>query len=72
MPVRRRPGEIRDAIRSYLAGRGSEATVAEIYAALEEHFGEPVPSSSVRSSLNFGVGDLYERTGRGTYRIKHG
>lgn len=70
MPSKRRPGEIRDAIINYLGSRDGDATVNEIYAALEERFGEPVAPSSVRSSLNFGVGDLYERTGRGRYRIK--
>jgi hypothetical protein len=68
--TRRRPGEIRDAIRAFLESQRSDASVSEIYTALEQQFGEPVAPSSVRSALNFGVDDLYERTARGRYRVK--
>lgn len=67
---KRRPGEIRDAIVEYLRQRGEAVPVNDIYAALETKFGEPVARSSVRSALNFGVDDLYERVGRGTYRLR--
>lgn len=70
MRTKRRPGEIRDAICAFLAQRPGDASVTEIYAALEKHFGEPVAHSSVRSALNFGVDDLYVRTGRGRYRLR--
>ncbi|MBA3585251.1 MAG: hypothetical protein H0W36_12125 [Gemmatimonadetes bacterium] len=66
----RRPGEIRDALVAYLGSVDGDASVREIYAALEARFGEPVKPSSVRSALNFGVGDLYARTGRGRYRLR--
>ncbi len=66
----RRPGEIRDAIVKYLSGCKEPAKVSDIHAALEKQFGVPVARSSVRSSLNFGVDDLYERVGRGQYRLR--
>lgn len=70
MAAKRRPGEVRDAIRDFLAARKDGASIGEIHAALEERFGEKVAASSVRSSLNLGVGDLYERVARGQYRLR--
>jgi site-specific DNA-methyltransferase (adenine-specific) len=71
MTIRYRPGEIRDAILAFLRSKpGGDASIAEIYAGVEDHFGHSVPRSSVRSSLNFGTGNLYERTARGRYRLK--
>lgn len=69
MAKQRRPGEIRDAIREFLATR-EDASIREIEAAVEERFGEEVASSSIRSSLNLGVGDLYDRVSRGRYRLR--
>jgi hypothetical protein len=70
MAARRRPGEIRDAIRAFLATTEDGASIGEIQAAVEEHFAEEVAPSSVRSALNLGVGDLYERLGRGRYCLR--
>ncbi len=66
MPDRRRPGEVRDAIRDYLRSVKREATVAEIQTAVAERLGD-VPASSVRSSLR--LSDLFSQTARGRYRL---
>jgi Arc/MetJ-type ribon-helix-helix transcriptional regulator len=66
MPDRRRPGEVRDAIRDYLRRVKREASVGEIQAAVTERLGD-VPASSVRSSLR--LSDLFSRTARGRYRL---
>jgi site-specific DNA-methyltransferase (adenine-specific) len=65
----RAPGTIRDAIVAYLAEHESGATISQIRAALAERLGK-VPASSVRSYLNLNVPDRFERTARGTYRLK--
>jgi hypothetical protein len=66
MPDRRRPGEVRDAIRDYLRTVKREASVGEIQAAVTERLGN-VPASSVRSSLR--LSDLFSQTARGRYRL---
>lgn len=66
MPDRRRPGEVRDAIRDYLRTVRREATVGEIQTAVNERLGN-VPPSSVRSSLR--LSDLFSQTTRGRYRL---
>jgi hypothetical protein len=66
MPDRRRPGEVRDAIRDYLRTVKREATVGEIQTAVTERLGN-VPASSVRSSLR--LSDLFSQTARGRYRL---
>ena len=66
MPSRRRPGEVRDAIRNYLRKIKREAKVAEIHEAVVATIGE-VPKSSVRSSLR--LSELFEQTSRGRYRL---
>lgn len=63
------PGVIRDVVRSYLAALGGEATVAEIHAAVEGRLGA-VPASSVRSYLNLNTPEVFERVGRGRYRLR--
>ncbi|PKQ03385.1 MAG: DNA methylase [Alphaproteobacteria bacterium HGW-Alphaproteobacteria-12] len=63
------PGNVRDAIVGYLAARGSEATTKEIHDALVRNLGA-VASSSVRSYLNLNTPEIFERTGRGRYRLK--
>lgn len=68
MPTPRRPGEVRDAVVSYLREVGRDASIAEVQAAVEEDLGGSVPSSSVRSYLRLALGDLIERPGRGRYR----
>jgi hypothetical protein len=64
------PGEVRDTILAFLQGKRGDSSVAEIRAAVDARFGEPISASSVRSALNLGVGSRYERTGRGRYRLK--
>ena len=66
MPDRRRPGEVRDAIRDYLRTVKREASVDEIQTAVTERLGN-VPASSVRSSLR--LSDLFSQTARGRYRL---
>ncbi len=68
MTIRRRPGEIRDAIGDYLESHG-ESTTKEITDALRERFGFVHPSS-VRSSLNHLREDRFERVSRGRYRLR--
>jgi site-specific DNA-methyltransferase (adenine-specific) len=68
MVVRRRPGQVRDAIVAYLAHM-QDASVAEIQEAVNTALGGAVPASSVRSYLRSNVGDLFERTARGRYRL---
>lgn len=66
----RAPGTIRDAILAFLSeAAGQEGSVKEIKAAIQERLGS-VPASSIRSYLNLNVPDLFERTGRGRYRLK--
>jgi hypothetical protein len=64
----RPPGTVRDAIVSYLAAR-DVASVGEIIGAVTEQIGA-VSASSVRSYLNLNVPEIFERTGRGRYRLK--
>jgi hypothetical protein len=68
MAARRRPGQVRDAIVAYLA-EAQEATVAEIQIAVNTRLGGAVPASSVRSYLRLNVGEMFERTARGRYRL---
>jgi DNA modification methylase len=65
----RAPGVIRDAIKSYLSGVESDASVFEIREAIERELGS-VPASSVRSYLNLNVPEIFERVGRGRYKLK--
>ncbi len=62
-------GEIRDTILDYLSTLGTDATVSDINAFVRQRLGD-VPSSSVRSYLNLNAPDLFERTGRGRYRLR--
>ncbi len=66
-----RPGEIRDAIVGFLAERGTEASVAEIRAAVAARINTLAPSS-VRSYLRLNTGVLFERTGHGSYLLTNG
>lgn len=67
--MRHAPGTVRDSIISYLSAIRREATVAEILSAVTNHIGS-VASSSVRSCLNLHTRDLFERTGKGRYRLR--
>lgn len=66
---RRRPGQVRDAIVSFLRSHG-EASVSEIRTAVSAELGGEVPASSVRSYLNLNTPATFERTGRGRYRLR--
>ena len=48
---------------------GGDASLGEISAAVAARVGE-IPPSSVRSYLNLNVPNVFERTGRGRYRLK--
>ena len=65
----RAPGSIRDAIVEHLSQVGDDASLQEIRKAVVDRLGE-VSSSSVRSYLNLNVPQVFERTGRGRYRLK--
>lgn len=65
---RRPPGQVRDAILSFLTALRGEATVDEIHAAVNATLGEEVPRSSVRSYLNINTPGRFVRTRRGRYR----
>lgn len=67
--IRRQPGEVRDAIVSYLGTRAEGAAVSEIYEAVAEELGVEVPASSVRSYLRIREGSLFQRLERGHYRV---
>jgi hypothetical protein len=64
---RGKPGEVRDAILAFLQARkGQDATVPEVYAAVDKACGREVPRSSIRSYLQYGQG--IDRSKRGVYR----
>jgi hypothetical protein len=65
----RAPGSVRDAIIRYLTAANREASLAEIREGVSKELGSVSPSS-VRSYLNLNVPELFERTGRGEYRLK--
>jgi len=66
----RAPGTIRDAILRYLSEvPGHEASIVDIQAAVAGRLGD-VSASSIRSYLNLNVPEVFERTGRGRYRLK--
>lgn len=62
------PGVIRNSIVDYLSAIEADASLSEINAAVAAKLGG-VPTSSVRSYLNLNVPGLFERTGRGRYRL---
>jgi DNA modification methylase len=63
------PGSIRDAICGYLQTIEREASLDEISRAVTAHMGA-VPPSSIRSYLNINSGTIFDRIGRGRYRLK--
>ncbi len=65
--LRNVPGSVRDSIVEFLATTES-ASIHEIYQAVEARLGSVSPSS-VRSYLNLNVPDIFERIGRGSYRL---
>lgn len=67
--VRRRPGEVRDAIVGYLKERAAGASVAEIQLAVAARLDGGIAPSSVRSYLRLNTPDLFERAAAGHYRL---
>lgn len=67
--MKRRPGEVRDAIMSVLTGRSAGASVAEIVAGVRQIVDDAAPSS-VRSYLRLNTPELFERSERGFYSIR--
>ena len=67
--MRKRPGEVRDAIVSVLTARPGGASVAEIIVGVESLIGKAAPSS-VRSYLNLNTPDLFQRSARGSYSLQ--
>lgn len=63
------PGSIRDPIVNYLSTLGGDAALRDVCAAVATKVGKVSPSS-IRSYLNLNVPDLFERTGRGRYRLR--
>jgi len=66
--MRRRPGEVRDAIVQVLEGRGSGASVQEITSEVNQLIGD-VPASSVRSYLRLNTPELFARMDRAQYSL---
>lgn len=65
----RRPGEIRDAILAVFADRhDEEVSTLELRNAIKESIGEVSPSS-IRSYLGLNTPQMFERTGRGRYKL---
>lgn len=62
-------GAIRDAVVGHLRDMGRDLPLDEIVAAVTKRLGA-VPQSSVRSYLNLNTPLLFERTGRGRYRLR--
>ncbi len=68
--VRSQPGRVRDAIRQVLEVAANPLSVRHI----EQNVGQiigPTPASSVRSYLRLNTPDLFERTSRGYYSLRH-
>ena len=63
------PGVIRDSIIEYLDALDRDASISEINAAVAVKLGAISPSS-VRSYLNLNSPEVFERTGRGCYRLR--
>ena len=62
------PGTIRDSIVDFLGSAIREASIKDIAMAVERRTGT-VAASSVRSYLNLNTPGLFERSGRGRYRL---
>jgi len=67
--MKRRPGEVRDAIVSVLEGRPQGASLAEIASDVQTRIG-PVPASSIRSYLQLNTPELFARMDRAQYVLK--
>jgi site-specific DNA-methyltransferase (adenine-specific) len=67
--MKRRPGEVRDAIISVLAARPEGASTSEIEADVKAMIGHAAPSS-IRSYLRLNTPDLFKRNARGHYTLR--
>ena len=67
--MRKRPGQVRDAIVQVLENRPRGATVYEITHEVVRLIGD-VPSSSIRSYLQLNTPELFARTDRAQYVLK--
>ena len=67
--MKRRPGEVRDAIVSVLTTRPAGASLAEIISGVERLIGNAAPSS-VRSYLRLNTPEVFERSERGYYSLR--
>lgn len=65
------PGAIRDGIVDFMEALDRDASISEISEALALKLGK-VPASSVRSYLNLNTQALFERTGKGRYKLRSG
>lgn len=65
--LRHSPGSVRDSIVEFLRTTQT-ATITEIHEAVQGRLGGVAPSS-VRSYLNLNVPEIFERVGRGCYRL---
>lgn len=70
--LRRKPGEVRDAIMGFLAGCSGEVSLSQIRQGVAERIKGQLSESSVRSYLRLNTGGEFERTCRGTYRLRGG
>jgi len=71
MSERRAPGEIRDAIIEFMSRHDRDLTVSEIQEGVSGTlFDQGARSSSIRSYLRLNTPKIFERTARGTYRLR--
>lgn len=66
--MKRRPGEVRDAIVEFLSAYSTGASLAEIEVGVTEKLG-PVPPSSIRSYLRLNTPRLFARMERAQYSL---
>lgn len=67
---RLKPGQVRDAICDFLTKRGEEASVGDIREAVAARFDGHISASSVRSYLRLNTPEVFERIGRGFYKLR--
>ena len=69
MRIKRRPGEVRDAILAFLSSQGNGASTSEIESAVQQMIGHAAPSS-IRSYLRLNTPEVFQRIGRGHYALR--
>ncbi|PHR54428.1 MAG: DNA methylase [Robiginitomaculum sp.] len=62
------PGTVRDSIVEFLSAIGKDASIDEILTAVSSQLGH-TPPSSIRSYLTLNTPKIFERTGRGRYKL---